>query len=437
MKIALVEPRGPGNFYFFLRRLPLLGNFYLGSLLKKAGHEVRVFKEDMRPVYHRRTGALHPYIKSADAVGITAITHTAKRAYRIADAIKERFPGKRVIMGGSHPSALPQEALQHADQVVVGEGESVVQGVFEGGVRDPVVHGTHVDMDEVPAVDLSLLDGFRVHRGRPNMKHAPIMASRGCPHRCVFCSVTGMFGHRYRIKDPDLVMEEVRTRCREGFRLAFFYDDNFAANPERTKILLEKMIRAGLDFRWSGQFSIHVARDPELLRLLKRAGCITLFLGVESINPAALKDYNKSQSVEMIRESIAGILRAGLNVHSMFVLGADSDDASAIDATIRFSRDSGSTTAQFSILFPIPGTPLYEQMKREGRIFVEDWDYFDGSHAVILPQRIRPLDLQHKLMEAYRYFYGARPLHWLASRLGFAMWKLYSRSYLRMLAAHA
>lgn len=259
------------------------------------------------------------------------------------------------------------------------------------------------------------------------------MASRGCPYDCVFCSVTKMFGRRYRVRHSDLVLEEVLRRHGEGFRWGFFYDDNFAALPEKTKVFLEKLIRADIDFSWNSQFSVHVARDRELLRLLKRAKCTRLFIGVESFNPAALRDYGKSQTVDVVRQSIEAIISEGLAVHSMFILGADSDDENAIDTTIRFSRESGSRTAQFSILFPIPGTELYTRMVGQKRILVDNWDYFDGSHAVLRPRLISPYRLQQKLIQAYKYFYGARILHWLVSRIGFLLWKSGNRGYLRFL----
>ncbi len=433
MKIALIEPRPPFNTYYFLKRLPLLGNLFLGTVLKEAGHEVRVFKEDMAPVWREEDGWLHPFVREADAVGITAITHTANRAYRLADAIHRSHPGKRIVMGGNHPSALPEEALRHADQVVTGEGEAVVREVFEGRRAERIVPGARVDIDAVPIPDLSLLEGYRRRGGRPDLGLAPIMASRGCPHDCIFCSVTQMFGRRYRVRSPDRVLEEVLQRHREGYRSAFFYDDNFAAIPEKTKAFLEKLIRADIDFSWSSQFSIHVARDRELLRLLKRSKCAALLIGVESINPGALREYGKAQTVELIRQSIDAIRSEGLGVHSMFVLGADSDDEGAIDRTIRFSRESGSATAQFSILFPIPGTELYRRMREQNRIFVDNWDWFDGSHSVLIPRRISPYRLQKKLLQAYLYFYGRKPIHWLASRVGFLLWRSWNRGYLRFL----
>ena len=247
MRIALIEPKPPFNSYLLWGKLPLLGNLVLGAILKQAGHEVRVFKENIVAAYSERRDRLHPFVESADAVGMTAITHTVNRAYRIADAIKRKCPGKKIVMGGSHPSALPEEALCHVDQVVVGEAEDVVRDVFEGRVSDRVVRGNHVDLDRVPPVDLTLMEGYRMRNTGRFLPVAPIMASRGCPFDCVFCSVSRMFGREYRIRDADLVLEELRMRYREGYRWAFFYDDNFAARPAKTKVFLEKLIREDMD----------------------------------------------------------------------------------------------------------------------------------------------------------------------------------------------
>jgi radical SAM superfamily enzyme YgiQ (UPF0313 family) len=152
---------------------------------------------------------------------------------------------------------------------------------------------------------------------------------------------------------------------------------------------------------------------------------------VESVNPEALKDYHKSQTVQMIHNSINTLTTSGLRVHSMFILGADSDNAETIEKTIRFSRDSGSWTAQFSILFPIPGTQLYDDMKESNRIFINDWNYYDGSHSVILPKNITPMKLQKKLIHGYRYFFSTSPKRWLASRIGFFIWKVINAEYMR------
>lgn len=433
MKIALIEPKPPINVYFFLKRIPLLGNLFLGTILKQAGHDVKVFKEEIIPVYNKATDQLHPFLKEADAVGITAITHTVKRAYEIADAIKRQFPYKKVIMGGSHPSALPEEVLQHADQVVVMEGEYVVRDVFEGRNTQRIVYGPRININDVPPIDLTLLQGYGYKNGKINMRYAPLMASRGCPYDCIFCSVTQMFGRKYRIKDADLVMEEVMMRYNEGFRHGFFYDDNFAAHHEKTKIFLEKLIKADLDFKWSSQFSVHIAKDKELLQLLKRSRLQTLFIGIESINPKALKDYEKSQTVESIKEAMATLNASGLRVHSMFILGADGDDEETIDETIRFSKSSRSATTQFSILFPIPGTRLYDEMKASNRIFINDWYYYDGSHSVILPKQLSPLRLQQKLIRGYKYFYNDSIIRWIASRAGFLYWSIRNTKYMKYL----
>ena len=166
MKIAFVEPKPPINVYFFLSKIPLLGPLFLGTELKRAGHEVKAFKEDIIRVYNEATDELHPFLQEADAVGFTSITHTAKRAYQIADAIKKQYPDKKIIFGGPHPSALPEEAIQHADHVVVGEGEYVAKDVFEGTITDPIVRGPRPDINDVPALDLDILQGYKTRRGR-------------------------------------------------------------------------------------------------------------------------------------------------------------------------------------------------------------------------------------------------------------------------------
>jgi anaerobic magnesium-protoporphyrin IX monomethyl ester cyclase len=431
LNIAFVEPKPAVNLSFSLNRLPLLGPLYLGTLLKSAGHEVGILNESMVRAYNEKTDQLHPCIEAADVVGITSVTHSANRAYQIADSIRRHFPAKRIIMGGSHASALPEEALEHVDQVVVGEGENVVLDVFEGTNREPRVHGTRVNMDELPPLDLDLLRGYRNRKGDFRLKLGPLMASRGCPHDCTFCSVTRMFGRRYRIKDPDLVMEEIMMRYREGFRRLFFYDDNFAANPEKAKILLEKLIRADLDLVWSSQFSVHVARDRELVTLLKRSRCSRILIGVESINPEALKEYRKSQTVAMIKESINTLVSEDLTVHSMFIIGAESATAESIEKTVRFSVASKTRTSQFSILFPIPGTELYRRVLEQDRIFIEDWNYYDGTHSVFLLNNLNPLELQKQFFKSYRIFYSKKFITWVLSRVGFLIWKFTYRKYMR------
>ncbi len=433
MRVVFIEPKPPFNLYYFLGQLPLLGNLYMGTILKEAGHEVHVLKENLHAAYYDRRDRLDPLVQQADVVGITATTHTVKRAYRIADAIKRRQPYTRVIMGGSHASALPEEALEHADQVVAGEGDPVIRDIVEGRKTDRVVTGMPPDLDTLPALDLSLLAGGPRGNGSKRLSIAPIMASRGCPYDCVFCSVTRMFGRRYRVRAPELVLEEVRRRYREGFRQAFFYDDNFAANRRKTKQFLRMLIDEDLDFRWSSQFSMQAADDPELLELLRRAKCHTLFIGLESVNPQTLRDYRKHQTVKSIAEGMKQIRAAGLKVHGMFVLGGDTDTEETVNHTVDFARRIRCHTAQFSVLFPIPGTQLYQDMQRRRRIFVDDWEAYDGSHVVILPERIRPFRLQKQILRAYKRFFNTSWQRWVASRLGILLWWFTNQKYWRFL----
>ncbi|MCF7929380.1 MAG: B12-binding domain-containing radical SAM protein [Spirochaetales bacterium] len=435
MKIAFIEPKPPFNAYYFLNKLPLLGNLYMARILEKAGHEVRAFKETLTDAYNKENDRLHPFIREADFVGITSVTQTVGRAYTIADAVKRQFPAKRVIMGGSHPSACPEEVLEHADQVVIGEGEPVIRDVVENVRNERIIYGSHPDMDTLPILDLDVMEGCRKKDGSFNIPFAPLMASRGCPHNCIFCSVTQMFGRTVRVRDSALVMDELRQRSREGFRKAFFYDDNFAANPEKTKELLERMIREDIPIDWASQFTIHVANDPELLHMLKRARCFSLFIGIESINPQTLKDFHKSQTVDLIERSLERIHNAGLKVHGMFMLGGDTDNEETIERTIRFAKEAGCDTAQFSVLFPIPGTQLYDNMREENRILFDQWDYYDGSHVVIEPRMIDPVRLQIGVLKAYKKFFNTSLLRWFASRLGVGMWYMKNRTFMKRLKA--
>jgi radical SAM superfamily enzyme YgiQ (UPF0313 family) len=435
MKVAFVEPKPPFNAYYFLDKLPLLGNLFMASLLRQAGHDARVIKEQITLAYREGRDSLHPFIREAQVVGITAVTHTIYRAFQIADAVKRQFPEKKVVMGGSHPSARPQEALQHADQVVVGEGEELIRPLVEGELQEELLYGSRPELDSLPILDLEVLEGIRGRRGSYRLPLAPLMTSRGCPHNCVFCSVTKMFGRRVRFRDPDLVVAEMRRRFREGFRRGFFYDDNFAADYDQAKVLLEKIIRAELPFNWSSQFSVHAANDPELLSMLRRARCTTLFIGLESVNPRTLKEFRKAQTVRHIERSVQAIREAGLGVHGMFMLGGETDDEQTIDRTVRFALDSGCETAQFSVLFPIPGTELYGTMRDQGRLLFDRWDYYDGSHVVFSPRAISPLRLQKGVLRAYTRFYSTSLPRWLASRLGVGMWHLHNRRYMRRLRA--
>lgn len=386
MKIALIEPRSSEANVYSKIPMPLLGPVYLGTILKKNGHEVEIYNEDIQmPDYSRL---------DADLIGISILTSTAKRGYEIAG----KFPKEKVIIGGVHASLLPDEAIRFARQVVVGEAEEVICDIVEGRMRDPIVRGRPVeDLDALPHPDFSLIKGFKF----PSLV-TPISTSRGCPFDCSFCSVTKMFGRKYRFRSAQDVMSELQSRNTKSF---FFCDDNFSAHPKRTRELLDLILKNKIK-GWACQVRCDVTKDGELLNMMAQAGCNAVCVGFESINPKTLKAYDKKQSVEEIISAIRCFHRRKIKVHGMFVLGGDDDTAKTVWDTLRFAIKQKIDTIQMMILTPFPGTKVHETLEAQKRIFTKDWNLYDGQHIVFRPKLLSAKELQLNVIRAYFKFYS-------------------------------
>jgi len=424
-KISFIEPSAPGLHIFSKFPIPRLGAVLLSTILRERGYKVKTFIEDLaEPDWS--------FIESSDIVCISTITSTAIKAYKIGEHLKAlRIP---VIMGGAHPTFLPREALEYADFVIRGEGEhslvelleymdkgNPVLGDIKGlSYRDrdgEIVHnpsgGFVEDLDGLPKPDFSL-----VHNWTPSNTY-PVSTSRGCPYDCRFCSVIGMFGRRYRFKSVESALEELKHAVSISKATKFIVDDNFAADKMRTKEILKGMIAEKIRTRWSAQVRTDVARDPELLRLMADSGCHTLFIGFESINPRTLKEYNKKQDMEDILSCISRVRYHGIHIHGMFVLGAKTDDVDTIRETVDFAESLGIDTVQIMILTPLPGTPLFEEMLKSGRLLHKDWSKYDVQHAVFNPQLMSPATLQIETLRAMARFYSWKYIFRHLARLNF------------------
>ena len=418
--IVLIEPKSPDWHVFTRWKLPRLGLVVLATRLKAAGYDVKVFVEEVSPVDFAA-------LFSADLVGISTITSTAPRAYEFAKAA--RRAGIPVVMGGPHVTFLPEEALQHCDYVIRGEADDLIVDFVDrlasgadletmpslsrrvGRHGDsPVENGevihnpaspTPTDVEALPVPDLTLIQGYDLSPGSGPV--VPVQTSRGCPFDCTFCSVTKMFGRAYRFRSTENVMGELRPL--RG-RYVFFYDDNFTANLKRAKDLMRAMIRERLDLKWSAQVRCDAARDPELLDLMARSGCYYVYIGIESVSPAVLESYDKRQSVDEIERVVREFDRRGIRIHGMFIFGADEDTTETVRETARFARKHHLASAQFAILVPLPGTPVFETLEREGRLLTRDWSRYDGHHVVFRPKRMSTLDLQVETLRAFGMFYS-------------------------------
>jgi len=414
LKAVFLEPRPPNPHIFSLYALPRLGGVLLATLLRQRGWDVQVYVEEVADIDFDQ-------VLTADLVGISTITSTAPRAYALA--LEIRKSGIPVVLGGPHVTFLPEEALDHADMVVRGEGEVPILALaryLEGDIdlsRVPslswrqdgrIIHNPlpeeAVDLDTLPAPDLSLIHGYR-RWGTLASRVIPIQTTRGCPYDCGFCSVTGMFGRKLRKRSAERTVKEL-----EGYRelgsLAFFYDDNFTADRKHAREVCRLIIESGLQMDWSTQVRLEAARDHDLLKLMQKAGCRTVFVGFESVNQKALAESRKSQSADEMADAVKAFRGAGIEVHGMFIYGLDSDSPRDLEATLQFAVKSPITTAQFLVLTPFPGTELLDRLTRENRILLSDWSLYDGHHVVFTPSRVDPRLLQRKQVQAHWRFYS-------------------------------
>jgi radical SAM superfamily enzyme YgiQ (UPF0313 family) len=409
--VYFVEAKSPGSHIFSRTALPRLGSILLATILKNKGFNTQVFIEDI-------TAPDWKQLEDADLVCISSITSTAPRAFQIAEKFNKL--GIPVALGGVHSTFLPEESLAYADYVIRGEGEETlveliehldsnkpldsIKGLSFKNSKQEVVHNPSrelvKDLNDAPIPNFSL-----VHKWAEKAKVIPIATSRGCPFACKFCSVIPMFGRKYRFKSIDRIMEEIKAAAPQKGHV-FFIDDNFAANKKRTKTLMKSLIDNNIKCDWSAQVRTDVAKDPELLQLMKKAGCFSVYIGFESINPETLSLYNKSQGLEDIENAIRAVKKHSINIHGMFVLGSDTDDIKTIRNTEKFAKKLDIDSIQFMMLTPLPGTPVFEDLKNSGRLIHTDWSKYDAHHAVFEPKQMTAFELHVETLKAMSKFYS-------------------------------
>ncbi len=338
-----------------------------------------------------------PFDGQFDLVGITAMTHQAFRAYGIADRFRAR--GIPVVLGGIHPTVLPEEAASHADAVVVGEAEPVW-----GKLLDDLLAGRLAPLYRAPIPEGNLLSipwGRRdILEGKTYLTTQTLQASRGCPYDCPFCITTNYFGKSFRYRDPADVLAELRSY--EG-KLTVFLDDNILGDPVRAKPILEGM--AGMNIRWGGQGNLRFAEDPEMVKLVARSGCIGIFVGIESVTgPHA--NHPKTGSRHTPVELVKRVRDAGIVLEASMVFGFDDHDEGVFEQTVRFLEECAPSLPTFHILTPYPGTALFSQFDSEGRLLHKEWNRYDHGTVVFRPMQMTPERLyqgwQEARWEAYR-----------------------------------
>lgn len=355
-------------------RYSMLSSLYVAAAMPSCV-ETTIVDEEVEPI---------DFDTDADLVGISFMTFNAPRAYEIADKFRHE-KGKKVIVGGFHPSFLPEEALRHADAVCIGEAENNVPRMIEdflGGRLQSVYKSGFVDLNGLPIPPRNLI------RKNSYSIVDTVQASRGCPHRCTFCSITSFFDHTFRSRPVDEVIEEIRPLG----KYLLFMDDNITTDADYAKELFTKMIPLGK--RWFSQCSTRIAYDEQLLDLAGRSGCSGLFIGFESLSQDSLKGWNKSfNRSKDYEQAVRRIHARGIGICGAIVFGNDHDTTEIFPRTLEFLLKANIDGLQATILTPFPGTPLFQDMDNEGRITDKNWGHYDFRHVVFEPRRMSPGEL--------------------------------------------
>jgi radical SAM superfamily enzyme YgiQ (UPF0313 family) len=323
--------------------------------------------------------------EECDLVGISCMTANAPRAYHLAREFKKR--GRKVVLGGVHPTILPDEALRYADAVVVGEAEGVWEQVLED-FENGVMKGRYEFRE--PSLERYIPMRYR-HASRKRLFNVvPVMTTRGCPYSCDFCCVSNLYGKKIRHAPLANVVRDIEESAN---KIYIFLDDNIIGDRHYAKELFRAI--QPLKIKWVGQASISFVQDTELMRLAAKSGCGALFFGLESVSATQLQKMRKSiKDIEQMGEAVKKIKGMGIHFHASFVFGFDDDTPAIFPETLEFLQRYKIGTASFNILTPYPGTAVYRQLKGEGRLLTENWKYYDHSTVVFKPKNMTPYELQ-------------------------------------------
>ncbi len=408
MRILLVTPE---NRFIKAFRRGQFNNFAQLTMPYLAGFVPRPHRVTLVDEYNQSVDLDAP----ADLVGITCNTPNARHVYDLADAFRRR--GRLVVLGGPHATLLPEEARRHADAVVVGEAErtwpQVIADAAAGRLKGLYRDEGAPSLQGLPRARRDLV------RGR-GLLGETVIATRGCPHRCSYCNLRQIYHPALRFRPVEEVVAEVRT-----FRSPFFtfWDDQLFMDAGYALKLFAGLAGAGK--RWAAMVTLASTRNERLLAAAARAGCSCLFLGLESFSPESLRLANKAFNVvESYEEGVARIHRHNITVQAGIVFGFDGDDESTFEATLRGATRAGLDGATVSILTPFPQTPIFEDLRRAGRLLTDDWSYYNGKTAVAFrPARMSARQLWDGYMWFRRRFFAPRCVLERVRRSGVRRWQ--------------
>lgn len=356
--------------------------------------ELRFYDDRLEPIL---------YDEPADLVCITVETFTARRAYEIAGEYRRR--GVRVILGGMHPTLLPEEAAQHADSIFTGDAEARFPEVIEDARALRLKPRYHAP-PQAPQNGGELFPRRDIFRNKGYLPITLMQFGRGCHHACTFCAVSSYFSRNHHLRSIDSVLREIDSQPK---RILFFVDDNLLADRDAAKDLFRALIPRKV--LWMSQGTIDMTRDPEMMDLMRRSGCLGMVVGFESLSPDSLRSMKKTpnlHSLDAYHAAIQVIRNSGLQLWAAFTLGHDHDTLETLRETADFAIANKFCFAAFNLLTPYPGTPLYERLARENRLLYGGkwWLHPDYrfNHAAFRPAHMEADELTQACFAARTRF---------------------------------
>lgn len=427
MKFLFINPArdiGRKNIWGFVNSInPPLGLATLAAVLENDGHKADLL--DAAALGMGISEILSTITSETDIIGLTATTPEINSATEIARAVRKKFPGMKILMGGVHPSIFHRELVEDGicDFVLRGEGEHSIRALSReqsmGDVPNLTWKGTNSEvvvnpqdnqfavLDDLPfpAYDKLPMKLYRSALGAA--KRSPsigMITSRGCPGKCTFC-YSGMFGSKIRFMSAEKIIEHIKfLKSHYGIREISFYDDTFTALRKRIEHLCHMLITEKIAISWSC-FARVDSVSPDLLRLMKEAGCHQICYGFESADEEVLKAINKRIDEQDKSSAILWTRQAGIDIRGAFMLGSPGETEDSLQKTIEYSKKIGIQFAMYNITTPFPGTALFDSARQEGMISHTDWSLYDLAHPILNLPSVSSEAVQHSYYRAYREFY--------------------------------
>jgi len=395
MKIALINPTVKGSL-----KKENLGLANLAAALESAGHKTRILDEIAGQDVDSGLDEFRP-----DIVGISFMTMYALRAYELAARIKKER-GLTIVMGGAHPTALPEEAIQHSDCVIRGEAEWAFAKLIDSGKIEGIIEAPSPDcLDDLPIpsrwqLDLDTYAGAGEELAGFSYRTLGVITSRGCPFKCNFC-INSKREAPLRFHGPERVIEEIKyVRNRHHIESVAFYDELMATDAKRFKGICEAMIQNGLnDLKWECQMHAKTFR-PDVLKLMKEAGCVQVSVGFESGSQRVLDTINKSATVEQNMDAARMAHEAGLRIRGCFIVGTPGETKDDVKKTEKFIKKAKVDFASVHYVTPLPGTALFDQFRERIDQANISWDKFTcGDPDTLNCNDAMSVDEQRRLFE--------------------------------------